>query len=1158
LHFALSLSIFLWYNFRVNSREIISFAKTIARRGKQKMKALIALAHSLILFFSASINSMKNLSALIWERVVFGVKKFTQLKAKFFTKFKKTTHNLRPASREKRQATPVTKHINSEMIFVDTKYPTLGVVAVLLLAIFVYALPEKYQLTNLFTPQVSEDAAKNFVRVAGEETYNPDNNQNLPPTTQAILEQHPNLYAILKPTEAQGENLKMGGMLLTRHNELFLATGTVVSDSIRRHTIKSINLATGAVNSRVIENGAVRSEDLAHSLALGKLNLEQLTIGFGVPSHFTMHSGDLFVSERLEVDSDAYFDKTIYVRDSSSISTMTSDTLQTTTANISNILSNSNLHIRGRLPDEDTFHLYDFTELFFYPSGATVIGEASLPVFSNIDGVGDLYVKDDLEVGGVIYGTISGDFSPSGNLDIDSNIITNIGNTGTDFTASGGLNLADNLGVTGTITATGGSSGNWNTAYGWGDHALQGYIKNISSFTTDNLTQGSANLYSQWGTNGTGVYYTGGNVGIGTTSPGEKVQISKSTIAEDEFVGIKINADNYGNNIKLGMLGRSATALGGIWLNQATPSVTNYSFLDGGGLWPTVFNALSGGMQFRIANSPKMVIDSTGNVGIGTTSPGAKLDVVGNLLGQSSKIDSTAKEFDILVGHNTNSEEPFELLAGMSNSSQNVVYFGGGSASYNSATDIRFFTASTNTTTTGTERIRITPAGGLSLGYTADPGSGSMIISGNVGIGTTSPDSALQVNGNINLTLGKLFFNYNSAVDPSGISKLSSAGAVEISQATNSANIQFKMWNGASNIYPLVLKSSGNVGIGTTAPVNALDVGTGGGIHITTGTPSATSMALYNDSGTLTWNGTALSTGSGLSGGANNYIPIWTGASSQGISGIYQIGGNVGIGTTSPNEKLTVNGNISLFEAATSPNATSGYGKLYAKNDPYTKLLLHMDGSGTAFTDSSASRNAITAYLGANQTNNSYKFSNGSSLFLDSTNDYVSVPDSEDWNFGSGDFTIDAWVKNTANTTVVSTMTSNSTPSPFVVSASTYNGPGYDAYYAFNGVKTAGYGWMSNNATSGWLKIDLGATNPKIITKYVVTGQNSSYLNRNPYSWTFEGSNDDSNWTTLDTRTSEASWTNYESRTYSFSNSNSYRYYRMNISASVSDPYLSV
>ena len=39
------------------------------------------------------------------------------------------------------------------------------------------------------------------------------------------------------------------------------------------------------------------------------------------------------------------------------------------------------------------------------------------------------------------------------------------------------------LDVSGVITATGGSSTNWNTAYGWGDHAAAGYLTGTTGYT---------------------------------------------------------------------------------------------------------------------------------------------------------------------------------------------------------------------------------------------------------------------------------------------------------------------------------------------------------------------------------------------------------------------------------------------------------------------------------------------------------------------------------------------------------------------------------------------------------------------------------------------------------------------------------------------------
>ena len=47
--------------------------------------------------------------------------------------------------------------------------------------------------------------------------------------------------------------------------------------------------------------------------------------------------------------------------------------------------------------------------------------------------------------------------------------------------------LSTGIDVTGIVTATGGNSTNWNTAYGWGDHGVEGYLTSSSSVVTNKL-----------------------------------------------------------------------------------------------------------------------------------------------------------------------------------------------------------------------------------------------------------------------------------------------------------------------------------------------------------------------------------------------------------------------------------------------------------------------------------------------------------------------------------------------------------------------------------------------------------------------------------------------------------------------------------------------
>src|SRR3990167_8969973 len=78
--------------------------------------------------------------------------------------------------------------------------------------------------------------------------------------------------------------------------------------------------------------------------------------------------------------------------------------------------------------------------------------------------------------------------------------------------------------------------------------------------------------------------------------------------------------------------------------------------------------------------------------------------------------------------------------------------------------------------------------------------------------------------------------------------------------------------------------------------------------------------------------------------------------------------------------------------------------------DSYTKLLLHGDGSDASTTITDEIGKTVTA-VGNAQLDTAQKKFGTASILLDGTGDYATVPDSDDWNFGAGDFTIDFWVR---------------------------------------------------------------------------------------------------------------------------------------------------
>jgi hypothetical protein len=111
------------------------------------------------------------------------------------------------------------------------------------------------------------------------------------------------------------------------------------------------------------------------------------------------------------------------------------------------------------------------------------------------------------------------------------------------------------------------------------------------------------------------------------------------------------------------------------------------------------------------------------------------------------------------------------------------------------------------------------------------------------------------------------------------------------------------------------ITAGGNVGIGTTAPGQKLDV-VGGYIRSDTGFCIGTSCI------------TSWPSGGGVSGsGTTNYIAKWTGSTSLGNSIIYDNGTNVGIGTTAPGYKLDVReGSIAVLHMSGAPQILIGNG----------------------------------------------------------------------------------------------------------------------------------------------------------------------------------------------------------------------------------------
>lgn len=126
-------------------------------------------------------------------------------------------------------------------------------------------------------------------------------------------------------------------------------------------------------------------------------------------------------------------------------------------------------------------------------------------------------------------------------------------------------------------------------------------------------------------------------------------------------------------------------------------------------------------------------------------------------------------------------------------------------------------------------------------------------------------------------------------------------------------------------------------------------------------------------------------------------------------------------------------------------------------------------------------------------------------------------------------------------------MTSNTTPSPNVTSASTELGAGYRAWNGFDHDAVNMWGTANPTSLPEWLQFDFGAGNSWIVTKYKLTGNFWEGPN-SPGAWKFQGSNNGVDWVDLDTRSGQT-WVAQETKTFNFSNSTAYRYYRLYVTA---------
>jgi hypothetical protein len=571
-----------------------------------------------------------------------------------------------------------------------------------------------------------------------------------------------------------------------------------------------------------------------------------------------------------------------------------------------------------------------YTPILIYGSGTPTNVPSASNLISSASGVelalnyadGKLYYKDsggvvqvlaskagNVNVASLSFGTtgLTPNTATTGAITVAGTLITSNGGTGLasytagdlPYYASGTALSKLAIGTSGQILTSSGTAPQWSTLSGV---AVTTFQTSLSGLTPSTATAGAVTLAGTLGVasggtglvslssgyipygNGTGAFSSSSNLNYNGTGIG----VNTTAVGSLTLQGV---AGTNGINQGIGFLYSNGTQYGALGLNNSSG-------------WPQLMARAGAGLTFHtnsdlLTTGEAMRITSAGYVGIGYTNPSTYLAVNGGVaIGGTSTLyaarlslyQNTADAYGIVIQASSG-----DRWLRLGNDGTNAII----EATYNTSSGngpLTFWTGSS-------ERMRLDSSGNLLINATSNTVQAPKLYVA----GTTS-------------TLAMFGDAYSATVGDSRTILLGNTNAIiGIVESSTNIGMKFQTWSSGASV-PLYLSGAGNVGIGTSSPVNY-----GVGYPNLTINGSITGVLDIQSNGVTQLE---LSTGTNYAQisavGASGVLAFTTGGNTERMR--LTSAGYLGIGTSSPSNTLTVQGTSSVTDG------TNGYVKSYVDN----------------------------------------------------------------------------------------------------------------------------------------------------------------------------------------------------------------------------------